>query len=151
MKTTELKTPIVLPKQWQDLLNMTSFEELPDNQFPKKFRSTDDVLPNSITHVYDPTPFRDDARSVSLTEGDYTITYFLHSGDSNYWLSNDVTKNDEVVYESEPTDNLPSDNDEADLKNEEILSWKVQMATSHAHVELSLSPTPSPSSLSNHH
>ena len=117
MPKTTLTTPVCLPKVWQALLDIKSFDDLPE--YPTKYRMGD----TPADHTFDPTPFRDDARTISVQDGDFLVTYALVSGNGNYWLASDILQKSDgaedfcdaaSVYESEPAFDLPQNPDECD-------------------------------------
>jgi len=97
MLTERLTTPLRIPSVWRTLLAM---DELGDDV--PKARISEPTKPD------DQQPYRNDAREVSITEGDWTIRCMLCSGSSNYWLQFVAEGPGDAYYESEPEESLPA-------------------------------------------
>ncbi len=104
---------IRIPKCWRDLVDLEDFSDEIDSM-----RAGDRANPAPD----DPTPYYDDGREVSTTVPDGNIlTLSLYSGQSNYWVSCKVTDPaGEIVYESEPWDNLDDSKIEIETDDDEI-------------------------------
>ena len=89
-----LSKPIQIPKVWKTLLDIPDFEELPEAQYPCKWRDMGD--PTTLEHSFDATPYRDDARYAHVEDGNIKVIYTLNSGNGNYWLSCEVFKKEAV-------------------------------------------------------
>jgi hypothetical protein len=92
---------VKLPGVWQNLI---------DSKFPDDLSGIEDG-DKKVHGVDDPTSYYDDTRvalPVRLNNGD-ELTFYLCSGQSNYWSSFDIMRDGIPVYESEPMDSFPTD------------------------------------------
>ena len=131
----ELKTPLVLPKAWKYLLSIPNFWDLPKNEWPQRTGEADVKL-GSFRHLTNPTPYRDDERNLASEEDGYLISYTIHSGENNYWLTREVFQkiDEEPLFskgESSPVE-LKTGKDELTLENGDTLTIPIQIQMEEA-------------------
>jgi len=115
-----IKRPLQIPSVWRTLLEMPDFDELPDAQYPIKLRGVDIT---TTEHVFDPRPYRDDARCAEVVDGNIKVVYSLFSGNNNYWLACEVFRKDDAdtsFDEAEPIHEDPDSCSELDQAEDEI-------------------------------
>jgi len=111
------KVTVKLPACWRALVE-TNFEDLPD---PEGVLNGE----NHSHSIDDPVPYRDDVRGVSVAlEGGGKVTFFLCSGQSNYWGEFDILRDGRIVYESEV---LEQYEDVRDVKTEDGETFEIKV------------------------